>query len=220
MNNSQTQAHGRITQWHDDKGFGFITPSSGSGEVFFHISSYNHRGARPTLGLKVTFTLGLDRQQRYRAHRVRPLNTKHGNNRAARVFNALCISGLFLLLLTALVLLGVLPKLLLWLYCAASLLAFGLYARDKSSARLSRQRTPEAALHWVALLGGWPGALLAQQLLRHKSKKQSFRLVFWLTVLLNVGPLMYGLTPNGQLWLNRAQGFFREFFTSLLNLSL
>ncbi|MFP5462920.1 MAG: DUF1294 domain-containing protein, partial [Gammaproteobacteria bacterium] len=33
---------------------------------------------------------------------------------------------------------------------------------------------------------GWPGALLAQQLLRHKTSKQSFLFGYWTTVLLNV----------------------------------
>ena len=37
----------------------------------------------------------------------------------------------------------------------------------------------------VELLGGWPGALLAQQLLRHKTKKTSYQGVFWLIVLVH-----------------------------------
>ena len=49
-----------------------------------------------------------------------------------------------------------------------------------------QQRTPEARLHLYELLGGWPGALVAQQKLRHKSSKQAFREVFWSTVVLNV----------------------------------
>lgn len=65
----------------------------------------------------------------------------------------------------------------------ASLLAFGLYLQDKRSAIGSGWRTPEARLHMVELIGGWPGALIAQQLLRHKTRKLSFQLVFWLIVL-------------------------------------
>lgn len=68
-------------------------------------------------------------------------------------------------------------------YAAASLLAFGLYLHDKRSAMRSGWRTPEARLHTVELLGGWPGALLAQQALRHKTRKLSFQVVFWLIVL-------------------------------------
>jgi uncharacterized membrane protein YsdA (DUF1294 family) len=49
----------------------------------------------------------------------------------------------------------------------------------------------------LSLAGGWPGALVAQQKLHHKSKKQSFRLVFWLTVLLNCGEFVWLFTPTG-----------------------
>lgn len=73
-----------------------------------------------------------------------------------------------------------------------SLLSYAVYAADKQAARQGRRRVPERTLHLLALLGGWPGALLAQQRLRHKSRKAAFRAVFWLTVLLN-GALLWGL---------------------------
>jgi uncharacterized membrane protein YsdA (DUF1294 family) len=72
-----------------------------------------------------------------------------------------------------------------------SALAFIAYALDKSAAKNNRWRTPERTLHWLALLGGWPGALLAQRVLRHKSKKTAFLLVFWLTVLINCAALAW-----------------------------
>lgn len=68
------------------------------------------------------------------------------------------------------------------IYLLMSLLAFGLYVHDKRSAQRSGWRTPEARLHVIELLGGWPGALIAQQTLRHKTRKVSFQLVFWLIV--------------------------------------
>ena len=52
-------------------------------------------------------------------------------------------------------------------------------------------------MHWLSLLGGWPGALVAQQVLRHKSSKQSFRIVFWITVTINCGALAWIYTPAG-----------------------
>jgi uncharacterized membrane protein YsdA (DUF1294 family) len=75
----------------------------------------------------------------------------------------------------------------LLVYLGLSLLAFLAYAFDKSAAVSGRWRIAEQTLHLVSLAGGWPGALLAQQLLRHKTSKQSFIFAFWLTVLLNVG---------------------------------
>ncbi|WP_417910014.1 DUF1294 domain-containing protein [Candidatus Electronema sp. PJ] len=75
-------------------------------------------------------------------------------------------------------------------YLLISLLTFVIYAKDKSAAAKGSWRIPENTLHFLALIGGWPGALLAQQVLRHKSKKQPFRFVFYLTVLLNCGLLV------------------------------
>jgi uncharacterized membrane protein YsdA (DUF1294 family) len=78
---------------------------------------------------------------------------------------------------------------LLWIaaaYAGLSLITFVVYAIDKSAARRKGPRTPERTLHLLSLAGGWPGALLAQRWLRHKSAKASFRRVFWVTVVVNV----------------------------------
>ena len=85
------------------------------------------------------------------------------------------------------------PPSTLWIaaaYAGMSLLTFIIYAIDKAAARAQRRRTPESTLHLLALAGGWPGALLAQKWLRHKSVKQPFRTVFWLTVVINVAGLV------------------------------
>ncbi|BFM19172.1 cold shock and DUF1294 domain-containing protein [Gilvimarinus japonicus] len=202
MKNIQPSSKGVITKWNDDKGFGFIAPESGGREVFFHISSFKNRGARPSLGLKVTFEPQSDTQGRSRAGKVQPLRPKRDKNNAGHAVNAFFTSALFLIIVAALVGLGFMPKLILWLYLGTSLLTYIMYAWDKSAARHDRRRTPEATLHWFALLGGWPGALFAQQHLRHKSKKQPFRVFFWLTVALNICALCYLLTPHGG-WLLR-----------------
>ncbi|QKG65151.1 DUF1294 domain-containing protein [Pseudomonas sp. B14-6] len=70
-------------------------------------------------------------------------------------------------------------------YGIVSVLAFFLYWSDKRKARADGWRTPENVLHAVELAGGWPGALLAQQVFRHKTRKVSFQLVFWLIVLMH-----------------------------------
>jgi len=84
-----------------------------------------------------------------------------------------------------------LPPACLVLYLGASALAFLAYAGDKSAARNNARRTPERSLHLLGLIGGWPGALVAQQVLRHKSKKEAFRTVFLATVIVNCGALVY-----------------------------
>ena len=70
-------------------------------------------------------------------------------------------------------------------YPLASLLSLLLYWRDKHQARVQGQRIPEKVLHLSELCGGWPGALLAQQLLRHKTRKLSYQVVFWVIVALH-----------------------------------
>ncbi|NRR29723.1 DUF1294 domain-containing protein [Oxalobacteraceae bacterium] len=72
------------------------------------------------------------------------------------------------------------------LYAGFSVLCFLVYAVDKAAALYGRRRIPEKTLHLLALAGGWPGAILAQQWLRHKSRKRSFQRLFWCTALLNV----------------------------------
>ncbi|WP_104136711.1 MULTISPECIES: DUF1294 domain-containing protein [unclassified Cryobacterium] len=73
------------------------------------------------------------------------------------------------------------------LYLAASLVCFVLYLVDKRRAGTARRRVSERTLLLWGFVGGWPGAILAQQIARHKTQKRSFRRAFWLTVVANVG---------------------------------
>jgi len=79
------------------------------------------------------------------------------------------------------------------LYGVLSLLAYITYALDKSAAIQQKRRVREDALHVLSLLGGWPGALLAQKKYRHKTKKKRFRFFFWITVILNLTTLVWCL---------------------------
>ena len=67
-------------------------------------------------------------------------------------------------------------------YCGVSLFSFFMYRSDKRQAQEGQQRTPENWLHLSELLGGWPGALIAQQVYRHKTRKVSYQTVFWLII--------------------------------------
>ena len=82
-------------------------------------------------------------------------------------------------------------------YVALSGITFLTYAFDKSKAQRKVWRISEGTLHILALVGGWPGAALAQQILQHKSSKREFRSVFWLTVIINIGALIWLLTATG-----------------------
>ena len=76
---------------------------------------------------------------------------------------------------------------ILFAYLGMSVVTVFAYAFDKSAAVSGQWRTAENTLHLFSLAGGWPGALLAQQLLRHKTNKQTFVSTFWIMALLNVG---------------------------------
>ncbi len=89
--------------------------------------------------------------------------------------------------LVALALSNALPLILLPVYIVASLAAFLLYALDKVAAMNGRWRTAESTLWLVGLVGGWPGALIAQGLFRHKSRKLAFLMPFWISVAANCG---------------------------------
>ncbi len=104
-------------------------------------------------------------------------------------------AAVFSVLLVAAVLMEKLPDWMLALYVFASLITFLVYALDKTAARKGAWRTQESTLHLLALAGGWPGALVAQQQLRHKSRKRSFRAVFLVTVMVNCAALGWLSTP-------------------------
>lgn len=92
---------------------------------------------------------------------------------------------------------GFTPLFLPLLFVVVSIITYFVYAKDKSAAEMSEWRISENTLHMHSLLFGWPGAIVAQQRLRHKTKKVSFRIVFWLTVIANVSALGWAHTQKG-----------------------
>ncbi len=95
----------------------------------------------------------------------------------------------FLFLLVALTAEGSLPLPVLAVYLASGTAAAAAYAADKRAAEQGRRRVAERTLHLLGLLGGWPGAALAQWAFRHKTRKRRFVLVFRVTALVNCGAL-------------------------------
>lgn len=103
---------------------------------------------------------------------------------------SLAFAILFLVFVTAAAFAGKLPAIVCVCYLGASIASLLAYVLDKSAAQNGQWRTKERTLHMLALFGGWPGALVAQRLLRHKSKKRSFQRLFWLIVVLNCSALI------------------------------
>ena len=181
---------GRIAKWNDERGFGFISPSEGGGSVFVHISSFPRSARRPCVNEAVSYALALDSQGRPQASDVRFVVAPPGASPARRspgagVAAPTAFAASFLVALVALAAAGRLEVSWLALYYGASLITFGVYARDKRLAQEGGWRVPESTLHLLSLVGGWPGALIAQALLRHKTRKPSFLIEYWLTVLVN-----------------------------------
>lgn len=71
-------------------------------------------------------------------------------------------------------------RIAVYFYVAMSAITFIVFGFDKLAAQRSRRRVPEKTLHLLSLLGGWPGALIAMQVLRHKRQKWSFAVVVWM----------------------------------------
>lgn len=179
---------GRVKTWHADKGFGFINVHADTKDVFFHVTALQTRAVTPTPGDRVSFELGKGGDGRIQALNVAIVGAPKGRSDASPwpVFAALAALGL----IAGGALLGYFPRRAGIVGLLASLITFFAYDADKKRASRNAWRTPESTLHLLALCGGWPGALAAQHLLRHKNRKRAFQVTFWGTVAVNVGAMM------------------------------
>jgi uncharacterized membrane protein YsdA (DUF1294 family)/cold shock CspA family protein len=171
---------GMLVQWDDEKGFGWI--ETGRNRFFAHIKDFKRGQRRPKTGEEVRFVPGLDPKGRPCAKLLVFVEADRvGAGPGAWV--QLC-------LLLALPLFALLWLPLPWWMGAGGMLVvsaitYGMYAHDKRQAVSKGWRIPESSLHLGELLGGWPGAFLAQRRLRHKCAKPGYQAVFWTIVLLH-----------------------------------
>lgn len=190
---------GKIVEWNDERGYGFVLPHGGDQKRFLHIKAFVSLRQRPAIGDAVAYAPGVDERGRPTAVDVTFNLTRPAENPAASrnrttwraLLGAAALVGVGLTWRT-----HALPSVLALAFVGASVVCFVLYAWDKGAAEANRRRTPEATLHLWALLGGWPGALVAQHVLRHKSRKASFQAVFWSTVVLNLGAVVVLMTSE------------------------
>ncbi len=186
---------GKITKWKDEQGFGFITPRGGGDRIFVHIKAFSNRHRRPIGNEIVTYEVASDDRGRKRAEHVAFLGDNSISTQGGGL--SFTISVLFLMFVAVSVFVGQLPFVVLGIYLVASAVSFWVYASDKAAAKRNAWRTRENTLHILSLLGGWPGALVAQRWLRHKSKKVSFQIAFWATVVLNCVGLGWLFSQSG-----------------------
>jgi uncharacterized membrane protein YsdA (DUF1294 family)/cold shock CspA family protein len=197
---------GLVKTWNDERGFGFIEPIGGGPQIFVHMKAFRSRMIRPQVGQHVSFEVELDRERRKRAKNVEFIRaarvaTRHGSKRAGD-WGSVTIAAIpaFAVLYAVVAFLWRVPNWVGAVYVGLSIVCFAFYRADKAAANSGSRRTSEEKLLVAGLLGGWPGAILAQQLLRHKSIKASFRSAFWTSVVANVCAFVVLSSPLVDAW--------------------
>jgi uncharacterized membrane protein YsdA (DUF1294 family)/cold shock CspA family protein len=201
---------GKLVTWKAEKAFGFIRPDEGGKDVFVHLRDFGEIPRAPRVGDVVQFQRVQDGAGRYRAADVAVSGLPRKSAAKNRPAGGTPPSGevhvaawrwfvvlAFAAVLVALVLKTPLPLIVPPVYVVASLVAVMLYAFDKAAAMNGRWRTTESTLLIAGLLGGWPGALIAQGMFRHKSRKVEFLAPFWISVALNCALLAWASSGKG-----------------------
>lgn len=198
---------GEILNWNDDKGFGFVESNDGGERAFVHIKAFNTRSRRPVNGEVIIYELVREKNNRYKAENIKFASDAKSSNKLSKEKNGSSFGGVFTIVFCIGLLVSFfseqLPLIVVGLYIVMSLITFIAYAIDKSAAQNGHWRTKESTLHIFSLIGGWPGAFFAQTKLRHKSSKEEFKIVYWITVLLNIGGLVWLHTEKGTNFLNK-----------------
>lgn len=203
---------GRLVEWFDEKGYGFIQPNDDSKDrVFLHIKDFARQGPRPILGCALEYNVIVDAQGRYRAQQVSYLKAsqaKTGSTKKLQLkqseqnlpLSPMQIASVaYIVILAILVFMGRLSGLVLLLISLMNAASYWFYAQDKEAAQNGQRRVPENTLHLLSFLGGWPAAWLAQQKLRHKTQKQPFRKIYFCTILFNLLLILWLISPFNSL---------------------
>lgn len=206
---------GKLIKWNSEKAFGFIQLDGCSANVFIHKTALFNRQRTPKTNDIITFSISKDKSGRICANDATFLGEKLKDEKAKTALKkvlkhapkknsklSIYLSCLFLSAITSAYFIGHIPQKLLLGYFCLSIITFLAYAFDKSKARHGAWRTKESTLHFFSLIGGWPGAAVAQQLFRHKSQKRKFRIIFWLTIMTNFGGLISLYSYLGGEYLN------------------
>lgn len=198
---------GTLKSWNDDRGLGLLAADQGGQDIVVQIDALAPVASKPSVGQRFSFEVepalgGIKRAKnlaqapRDTASRRLRRQQRAGHGVEVGLKSLLAVPAFALTFLAA----AVFWRVELWvaaLYAIASVITFVAYASDKTAAVEGRSRTSEFTLLMLGLAGGWPGALLAQQTLRHKTRKASFQTLFWLTVVVNVLAFLWLASPLG-----------------------
>ena len=195
---------GKVIEWNDARGFGFVSAvgdAKATGRVFFHVRDYEQGPRRPEVGELVKFAAARRDDGRWQATRVRravtsaarrppsPPGPMHRPPAPGRPASAPALMALVLAYVTGIAFAlhaDRLPDLLPFWLIAANGLTLLFYYGDKTAAQRGEGRVAESTLHLLEAAGGWPAALLAQRLFRHKTRKASYRSRFRTMVVLHI----------------------------------
>ena len=168
---AEERLSGWVADWVEDRGFGWVEHQGG--RLFAHIREFR-KGRIPIKGEEVTFTQGLDPLGRPCATRL-VLKQEH---KGPALWSCIQIAVLLVLPVLA----GLKLPVAAWTGpCAmlvASVAAWRVYRSDKKAAEAGAWRVSETMLHLLELIGGWPGAFLAQKRYHHKTRKASYQGIF------------------------------------------
>lgn len=180
-----TALKAKVVEWDRTKGYGYL--QVGAKRLFLHRRDFIRTRREPHVGDLVEFSVGEDAKGRTCAKNAVFADGKTWNDSSSnwQVVGMLASGVLLVLPVMAAWRQGVPPHWIASYILGVSGLTYWQYARDKRRAQEGLWRVSEARLHLLELLGGWPGALIAQRLLRHKSSKGSYLFVFWMIVALH-----------------------------------
>ena len=198
------RVQGKVTGWETERGFGWVKHEGGS--LFAHIREFE-KGFIPKAGDDVTFVEGLD-------FRGRPCATKVECPRVSSLPDRktwMKLAVLLVLPMWANFKLPIAPWLLPLAALPVSVAAWILFRHDKKRSLEGKWRNSETELHGLELFGGWPGAFLAQQKFRHKTRKLSYQAIFWSIVVL-YQLLALDVIMGHVLW-NELNTFLKEWMT-------
>lgn len=207
VDNGLMRDQGRLIEWFDEKGYGFIQPTDpDKARIFLHIKDFARPGPRPLLGCALEYNVTLDAQGRFRAQQVKYLKASQAKTQLprrpvpqstpAQAIQPLQIASIiYMIALAILTLIGWLAGFVLLLVSIVNIITYWVYMQDKQAAQNNQRRVPERNLHILAMLGGWPAANVAQQKLRHKTQKQPFRKIYFCSIALNIILMLCLISP-------------------------
>lgn len=189
---------GKLVDWKDKEGYGFIADNINNKKIFVHIKAFNYTPSRrPAIGDVVSYIIENNGSKlqaikvgfiNQASHNVNIKNTFIDNKNKTHKTNPFPIFFLIIIYISLLfysIIREWLPTNILPFFIILNFITFFIYWWDKSASGDGLRRTSENTLHILAILGGWIGAYIAQKTLRHKSVKKEFQTTFKVSIIFN-----------------------------------